>query len=273
MRTYFALSDRVDSNFIPNNYDVYVMGSDQIWNPEITRGFDPVYFGYLGFPKRERKYISYAASMEQSELSDDEKVFCSEALKNFDAISVREKDLADLLQSLTAQNVEVVLDPTLLLNKSSWEKIATPPKIKGKYVLVYQVRVNKNAIEIAKRIAEQIKATVIQLTVSPYPSRRKLQTESPTQFLGVMQHAACVVTTSFHGTAFSLIFNRPFYYVEQGDGRDSRAKSLLSDVELTNRVIQINDSQTFTKIDYDIVNNKLAELQMKSWEFLRQNIQ
>lgn len=273
MRNYLALSDRVAKNLIPDSYDIYVMGSDQIWNPKITQGFDPVFFGCFGFPKAKRIYISYAASMEQLELNDDEKEFCHKALNNFDAISVREKVLANLLQPLTSKKVEIVLDPTLLLDTQNWEEIAKLPKIKEKYVLVYQIRVKKNIVQIANEIARQINAIVIQVTVSPYHNRRKLQHESPTQFLGLMQHAACVVTTSFHGTAFSVIFNRPFYYVELGDGCDSRAKSLLSDIGLANRITQVNDSPTFTSIDYDIVNDTLVELKMKSLEFLRRSIQ
>ena len=273
-RTYMALSEIVDKDHIPNDYDVYVMGSDQIWNPTITKGFDPVYFGSFWFPKGNRKYVSYAASMERSELTDEEKAFCRKSLKNFDAISVREKVLAHLLQPLTSQKVEVVLDPTLLLEKQAWERIAKLPKIKEKYVLVYQVRVqgNENTIQIAKKVAAQIKAIVIQVAVSPYLNRRKLQHESPTQFLGLMQHAACVVTTSFHGTAFSVIFNRPFYYVELGDGNDSRAKSLLYDIGLADRIIPMDSFPTFTEIDYDRVNDKVTDLRLKSAEFLKRSL-
>lgn len=274
LRTYLVLSDRVDRNFIPNGYDVYIMGSDQIWNPKITQGFDSVFFGCFWFPKEDKKYISYAASMERTELSEGEKEFCSKVLDNFNAISVREKVLADLLQPLTARKVEVVLDPTLLLDKQVWSKIARHPKIKKKYVLVYQVRNGVNTMQIAKKVAEQINAIVIQVTgSSPYHNRRKLQHESPTQFLGLIQHAACVVTTSFHGTAFSMIFNRPFYYVESADGHDSRAKSLLSGVGLEERIIQVNDSPIFNRTDYDMVNDKLTEWRIQSLKFLEQNIQ
>ena len=274
LRTYLVLSDKVDRNFIPNNYDVYIMGSDQIWNPKITQGFDPVFFGSFWFHKENKKYISYAASMERTELSDAEKEFCSKALNNFDAISVRERVLAALLLSITSKKIKVVLDPTLLLDKQVWGQIAKLPKIKEKYVLVYQVRNGVNTMQIAKKVAKQINAIVIQVAGgSPYLNRRKLQHESPTRFLGLMQHAACVVTTSFHGTAFSVIFNRPFYYVESTDGHDSRAKSLLSDLGLTERIIQVNDSPTFTRIDYDMVNDKLTELRIQSLKFLGQNIQ
>ena len=108
---------RLSSPDIPSDCDVYIMGSDQIWNPGITQGFDGVYFGYLP--------------------ADSEKDYLQKALCNFDAVSVRETHLANLLQPLTEKKVSVVLDPTLLADSSVWNVFLGQRPMKRKYVLVY----------------------------------------------------------------------------------------------------------------------------------------
>ena len=145
------LSERVVEDKIPIKYDVYVMGSDQIWNPKITKGFDAVYFGDFTYAKENRKYIAYAASMAVIELDEPSKCYLSNALSNFNAISVRERQLVPLLQPLLKNKIDVVLDPTLLVNPEIWENIARSSHIKGKYVLVYQIRRDANTLRIFLR--------------------------------------------------------------------------------------------------------------------------
>lgn len=250
-------------------YDVYIIGSDQIWNPKITKGFDSVFWADFKFPKNNKIYMSYAASMEISSLDIDEKNFCTNALTNFDYISVRESSLAKLLQELTDKKIETVLDPTLLANSSTWNSILKPPFLQKKYVLIYQVRRDINVQRIASQIAKQINAEVIEIRAALNWTNHKYvyQCCSPEEFLGWIKYASCVVTTSFHGTAFSLIFNKSFYCLKLGKG-DMRISSLLKSIHLENRLINKNDNPIFQKINYELPKELLAGLREKSYHFL-----
>lgn len=266
----FNLSPTVNDKSIPSFYDVYIMGSDQIWNPKITKGFDPVYFGFSDFDKGNRKYISYAASMETKEVDKESKDFFEKALMNFDAVSVRETQLKTLLQPLTGKNIELVLDPTLLADKKIWDAIAIRPNINKKYILVYQVRYNVNTIRIARQLAKDINAEIIEVTSSLRIcfSNKSRQCESPEEFLGWIKNADCVVTTSFHGTAFSIIFNRPFYCIKLDDEFDTRSASLLKSLGLEYRFIDKKSTPTLSPIDYSVANERLSHLQIQSIDFL-----
>ena len=264
------LSSIVYEKNIPDDYDVYIIGSDQVWSPKITQGFDNVYFADFSFVKGTRKYIAYAASMEVQSLNIEQKKFLSKALMPFDNISVREKNLCDLLQPLTLKEIYQVLDPTLLIDSSIWNKIAISPKIPQKYVLVYQVRVNERTVQIANNIAKQIGGIVIETVAWLHRGcfKNKYQTASPETFLGLIKHATCIVTTSFHGTAFSVVFNKPFYTLLLNDGGDSRSLSLLESVGLSERAISLQENPVFTSIDYSEANIKLNLIRKESSKIL-----
>lgn len=275
IETKLNLSHRIMKRDIPSSYDIYIMGSDQIWNPKITQGFDSVYFGYFDFHKGEKKYISYAASMEANLFDTKSTQFYVKALNNFDALSVRETRLAELLQPLTTKKIEIVLDPTLLANRNIWNRIALEPSIKRKYVLMYQVRCNENTLRIANNIANQIGAVVIEIMSYPtrHFSKKQLPWSSPEEFLGLIKNAACVVTTSFHGTAFSIIFNRPFYCIQLDDGWDTRSLSLLKTIGLCDRMIKKSETPKFTEIDYNgEINKCLFQLRENSLHYLMNNV-
>lgn len=255
---------------IPDDYDIYIIGSDQVWNPYVTHGFDGVYFGAF---LKKGKCISYAASMETSTLTEAQSKFFSKALRNFDAISVREFKLAELLQPLTTKTISVVLDPTLLANVSIWDKMVD--HVKGKsYVLVYQVQEDPNTIRIANNIADQLGCNVVSLVSwvrCGYKKGRK-QCASPSDFVNLIREAKCIVTTSFHGTAFSVIFNKPFYCVTLKDSWNSRSKSLMTQLDLESRIVKWDESPSFSDINYSSINYKLRRLRDKSLDFLEQNL-
>lgn len=251
-----------------NDFDVFVFGSDQIWNPKLCKGLDPVYFGDF-YAARGKLLISYAASMGGISLKEDDEIYLKGALEKFVYISVRERSLQQYLVSLTQKNVSTVMDPTFLLDSLLWNEIAVKPVIDNPYVLLYQVLPNKEAMRIARQIANQIGGTVIELKAylslthqTPY------QCASPEEFLGLFKYASCVVTTSFHGTAFSLIFNRNFYVVRLTQGMNTRSESLLQDLNLLNRMVESADNLAFSQIDYSIVNPMMQVLIKQSESFL-----
>lgn len=259
----------VTGNTIPPTYDAYVVGSDQIWNPKLTRGFDDVYFCRFPFPKGDKKFIAYAASMEAKALDDAAKQYYRDALQHFDALSVREQPLQQLLEPLVPQPVTQVLDPTLMVSPTVWNNLQTKVRLPKKYVLVYQGRSSEHTLRIARDIARQIDGEVVVLgTWLSFDRKLAYRSVSPQGFVHAVRHAACVVTTSFHGTAFSIIFNRPFYTVRLNDGADSRSHSLLAALGLQDRMIEVGSRPSFSEVDYASVNIRLDDLRKASQEYL-----
>jgi hypothetical protein len=125
---------------IEEGIDLYVIGSDQVWNKKLTKGYKHIYFGNF---RTQAKVISYGASAETSYLGKLDEAYFRYRLRNFYRISVREKHLVKLLQPLTHKKVHHVLDPTLLAGRGLLDSISVKPQIKGKDVLVYQVRGDK----------------------------------------------------------------------------------------------------------------------------------
>ena len=260
----------VSRETLPVDCDAYIIGSDQVWNPKITRGFDSVYFAYFPFPKGDKRYISYAASMEAKSLSDEQVEFFKKNLCNFDSLSVREDALLQLLQPLTSKHITHVLDPVLMASPQIWDSFSSDKKSVEKYVAVYQVRNHPDTLRIAHHIAAQIGAKVRVLVAGPVfrPVEGTNQTSTPEDFVDTIRNAACVVTTSFHGTAFSVVFNRPFYTVQLNDGWDTRSQSLLVSLGLEDRIVDVTDSPQFAEVDYLFANQKLEELRCSSQEYL-----
>lgn len=258
-----------DKDTITDDFDAYIFGSDQIWNPHITNGVDGVYFGNFPFPKGKKIYISYAASLGMDTIGAEWKESFKENLKNFDFISVREDSMIRLLTPLTRKPIQIVLDPTLLASKDIWNKLSDTVKRRN-YILVYQVREDSNTLDFAQHIAIQLNADIVQLVA--WVRRKNKNGEkvcaSPEDFVSYIKHAKCIVTTSFHGTAFSIIFNRPFYCLKLGDGCDNRSKSLLDVLKLENRMVDKYVRPKFSTIDYSISNKILEKMRNESNSFL-----
>lgn len=266
---YLSLSKEVTDSEIPQCYQAYIVGSDQIWNPAITNGFKDVYFCNFHFNKGGSKYIAYAPSMELGKLSLEENNFLKVNLKKMDALSVREQSLIPILESLSNKKVELVCDPTFLLDTAQWKSFMKQKSPKKPYVVLYQVRDNPAAFKLASRIASQINGKVVCLTArvdKNYPVN--YQTASPRDFVNYIANAEYVVTTSFHGTAFSLIFNVPFYTLLLGDNFDSRSSSLLKMVGLENRLVFPENDVNVEPIDFTLCNVKIKELISNSKKYL-----
>lgn len=267
------LSQPIDDNsLISADYDAYLVGSDQIWNPNITQGFDKAYFCDFSFEKGTKKYIAYAASMEAKSLDLEKEWFYRRQLKRFDAISVREENLMKMLSPLVDTPIIHVLDPTLMAPVEVWNNLLSTPLIQEKYVAVYQVVYDDATLRIASHIANQISAKVICIVPNmaniSFYTRHYRQKESPQGFVNILRNAACVVTSSFHGTAFSLIFNRPFYTLRLNKGWDDRSTSLLNQFGLQGRMINTTSLPVFSEIDYSMINPLLDKLRKVSQDYL-----
>lgn len=253
-----------------NNYDVIIAGSDQIWNPKLTGGiFDDIFLG----KDIQTRFVSYAASTRLGTIDNTQIEYLRKSFRNIAAISVREYTLKELLQPLTPKRITAVLDPTLLAGKEIFDRIAQKPNIPYKYVFIYNLSFYRQTRDIATDIARQIDGSVIEL-VSSLRIRVKCRNMqmvyaiSPEEFLGLIKYASCIVTTSFHGTALSLCFQRPFYSVRQGKGIDERYESLLNRLGLQHRLISMNTRPEFEEIDYSPVNKILSHELEISTDFI-----
>lgn len=254
-----------------NNYqefDAVIIGSDQIWNPNITgNAFDPVYFG-KGF---SCKKIIYAASSKCKTLTSAESDFYSETLSNLDNISVRENTLQQLLQPLTKKIIYQTLDPTLLAGDVLLEKFVASKFYKKKFVVIYEISPHAEIYNIAKRYAIDYKCEIVELGAQLYHYRlsERDQTASPDGWVDYIKNAEFVFTTSFHGVAFSILLKKKFFYLKQNNTSDDRIESLLEQLKLKDRIIEKNIDISFeTAIDYDAVHLLLNQLRENSQHFL-----
>ena len=257
--------------------DAYIVGSDQVWSVCFTGGIDNLYWGQ--FDRNGAKLISYAGSaaenMGDSFYSNEN----AKLLESFDFISVREKELQGYLQTqIPNKKIEKVLDPTLMAGVDFFDElIADEMPLEKTYVLVYQVIRTKDALisEYAKQIASRAGWDIVEIKNSrlyicsqgKFSISKELQ--NPTQFVSLFKYAQFVITTSFHGTAFSLMFNRPFNVVSISDEVDSRSKDLLMQLNLTDRLVLLPLNKVQKNIDWKDVNSRLQELRMPSREFLK----
>lgn len=238
--------------------DVYISGSDQLWNVR-SQDFSDVY--YLSFVK-EGKRISYAASFGPLKIQwgkYDAAKYTS-LLSNYDAISVREEGSAVNIKYLTGHQPEIHLDPTFMLTATEWRKIQSNANYKnGKYILLYCLEPSKTQLKMAKAISKKLNLPIVVLrynnTNDWFNSFVHKYDAGPTDFLSYIDHAALVLSSSFHGTAFSLIYHKPFYVFN--GLTDNRINSILKKTELEERSIE--KMEDVKKVTLDSLNTKHVE--------------
>lgn len=222
-----------------NEIKCFIFGSDQIWRKN-NNSFDPIYFGQFQ-AAQGHKLISYAASMGLNNLSKTESLQIQNWLNNFSKITVRETSLKNLLSPLTNQSIELVVDPTFLLSSQDWNKVTIKPNINKPYILIYQVISNPNTYKFAYQAAKDLgNLEIIEIASKiqqNHAKHRIIYDASPEEFLGWIQNARFIVTTSFHGTAFSIIFKKAFVSIKQNKLSDLRIESILKYMKLEDRFI------------------------------------
>lgn len=253
-------------------FDFYILGSDQIWNPFIT-GFDEFYFGKFS-RKSSSKIISYAPSLELVDLKggDIEKIIRLSA--NINNISVRETTMLDVLKDNVDYSLALVVDPTLLVNPQVWNKFVIKKSTNERYILLYQVRtdhiVQENAIKMARDKGCKLKIIVSNRYNIPFRDIQYIK-PSPLDFLSVIYNAEMILSSSFHGVVFSLIFHKEFYAIKLDDNRNDRIISLLSQINLSDRIIEVNqiNELPFSPIEYTSVDDRIDKIRKKSEDFIR----
>ena len=256
------------------NYDIFITGSDQVWNSNITDG-DPAYF--LDFVTDVRKKNAYAASFGFSDIPIELKTFYYGKLKNFKNISTREKQGAKIIKDLLSINTPVVLDPTLLVKKEEWYSLAEDYKSKKDYILIYAFGGSANIMEFAKNLAKKTNCKIVSIA-NPYFNKLGFYYEKkagPERFLGLMKNARYVITNSFHGTVFSINFNKEVFVemLPKEQNVNSRLENALDLFDLKDR--QVLNTDVFIvnkKIDFSKVNRILEIERRRSMEFLEKII-
>ena len=255
--------------------DTYIVGSDQIWNKDITN-FDETFF--LNFCETNVKKIAYAASIGNDFLNNEDRCFLKKHLQAFHHISVREDTAKKLLKELTDKEIVQVLDPTLLVPKIVWNKLLLPTKVRDKYLLIYMVNMDYSVFRVANCIAERLDLKIYFIDEAIRKKQyvhKNVKKVGPLEFLTLISDAAFVVTNSFHGTAFSIVFNKDFVTVPTVN-TGSRMLSLLKLLKLRDRIITEPDeikSNYNLKIEYIEVKKVLEKERLKSLQFLQHSIE
>lgn len=266
---YLSLSRPCNKN-LPQNYDAYIIGSDQLWGLHCIGDVpDPVYLGRFKHPSTS-KVIGYAISTNKESIVRLSNTCLKEDIRNFDTLSLREQFAIDEVKRITAKDIDLCIDPTLLTTKETWEPLTTNSKWKNKkYVLIYQVRgsgeakkyIFNTATDIAKQISDDCEVV-------------NINTDLPTveEFVSMFKYASYVVTSSFHATVFSLIFNTPFFSVKLNDGKDGRYVNLLKSIGAEDKIIQVGDTVCLSKKSFDNINEEILKLRRHSLDYLTKSL-
>ena len=272
-------STAVDLRMNPPAAECYLTGSDQVWGPIGADSFDDNYF--LSFVKDSEYKISYAASFGRSEQGEDVERKFKKLLCRYNCLLVREDSAVVRIRSM-GLSAQQVLDPTLLLDKNYWvekiQKEAKNPDIKEGYILAYQLHNNNRLGRYASLLAKKTGKKLIRASASLHQITREghfVYCPNPFDFLKLILNADCMITDSFHGTAFAINLNTPFVEILPQNGTNTRNISILKLTGLSDRVlIKDDDLSLFDKIiDFDEVNTKLKKERIMSETILNDILQ
>lgn len=249
--------------------DIYMTGSDQVWGPVMDGTFDSAYC--LSFTADCDRRIAFAASFGRTKFTQETEAFYKKWLSRYEAIAVREDSAVQLLNSWGLQAKQVI-DPTLMLDSAYWGRLTTD--IKKKYILVYQIHNDKKLDRYAKAAAKRVGLPLVRVSASFHQCVRGGKFKfcpDIGEFLSYIKNAQCLITDSFHGTAFALNFNTPFVEVLPGE-TSTRNMSILRLTGLTDRILKDeNDVDlAFKPVDFTHANKVLEEKRKASLSILKE---
>ena len=265
------------------NADIYMTGSDQIWNPNTMYG-DPAFF--LNFGDKQIPRISYAASFGTNEINSIYSPRYADYLSKYTTLGVREKSGRSIIKHLLNRDATLVCDPTFLLTAEDYKHLYFQSRvhINKPYLLAYILDYAYNpypAIDnVISEVSKMLGLHVVYLlcgNVNGYKlGSTTVSDAGPNEFVRLFSDAKFVVTSSFHGTAFSLIHRKSFYSILPAEDKDSRIASFLKELQLDSRGIKANQTVHLSSdellIDYGIVESSIVDYRSKSLEFLRNSL-
>lgn len=254
-------------------YDVYCVGSDQVWNPGCYTNLSPY---FVSFAPSGKKRISYASSFGVKVLPQDAQEKYRDLMLQMDAISVREDTGVEIVNELVGRNAVKVADPTLLLSTDNWLEIANYDKVPtDKYVLLYVLKDSDYIKQKALEIGRKHGLKVIRICKEAYKQDKKtdgiidILDAAPDDFLGLFSKAEIVLTNSFHGTVFSILFRKDFYTVmKRGVENNSRQISLLRTLSVDRIIYEDGGPIESQPIQWEEVHDRLDKFRKDSLNYL-----
>lgn len=278
VKFYNSIDEMAD---LSEKYDAFVCGSDQLWNPTFYNQNHPVHF--LRFAG-DKKRIAYAPSIGVSEMPAEYRKTFIEYIADFNSLSVREQAGSEIIRDLCSREAKVVLDPTLLAGADFWNTLLKPA-FKApfeKYIFCYIFSNTQKCSDFLKSAQAKTNLPIVYVDISnlSYDGIKSfcVKDKGPIEFLQLLKNAEFVITDSFHGTAFSLLFNKDFYVLKRERTSESydmfsRIESILNITDLESRFCSLdNEFEEKNSICYSTVNKKFEELRKFSTDYLHDAI-
>lgn len=257
-----------------DNCDMYIVGSDQVWNTDLNGGNSGFYLDFV----TKGKKVAYAASVGRN-ITDEDKSMLMKYCSAFDTISVRENSLKEYLMHELQIASSVVIDPVFLIDRKEWriieKKVITPTK----YILCYLMEDTLGIREASVCLAEELGAKILWINggsvkindKTPFPGK-EIKRMGPQQFMYLIDHSVAVVTNSFHGAAFSLIFGKKLCLIEHSK-RNERLIQLLDYIKAKEKMVSCD--QHIRDINFAVIeesNEKFENIIQSSKEFLQKSL-
>lgn len=251
----------------PPKADVYISGSDQVWNP-VAMHEDL----FLTYAPTGSKKISYAASMGKEKIPAENRECFAELISEYSAVSVREDTVAEIVKEFTSAKIHQNIDPVFLKSKVEWQKLEKPyNKLKfQKFILVYAIEWNTAFNELLADLKKNSGLPVVSINIGNIKkicADKVIYDASPSEFLYLLNKAQCVVATSFHGIAMSIVYNKPFLALA-GRNMPTRIQSLMRHFGM-----DVSKSLGYTADDYERINEIILKDQKEAEEYLRNAIE
>lgn len=250
-----------------------IVGSDQVWAKDIVKDYFDIYTLNFELNSNTNK-ISYAASIGKENIDSNAIDSLTKSLSNYKSISVREENAKKMLEKHGVRHVEVTLDPTLLLKAEEWDKYSIENNKYSNYIFVYMLEINESIINSVKELRDKTNMKIICLNNKNHFGENTvcLPFCSPGMFLSLVKNANYVITNSFHGTCFSIVYNKRFG-VHLHTTKSVRQRELLDKLGLNCAIINNDISKIIdTNYNYEKVNDKLDELRNKSISFIEKSL-
>lgn len=257
--------DKIHS--IADDYSFFIAGSDQVWSPDCV-GFDKTYF--LDFAKSSQKY-SYAASFGTSKIPEDKVDEYKRLLCDFNSYSVREESGKEIINSLLNKEAQVNIDPTLLLTPEEWDKLTTEINIKEPYIFLFNVLKPKQMIDYAIKLSKEKNMPVYYLNDKHIPIKgiKYIEPVSADKFVSLIKNAEYVVTNSFHGSVFSILYHKKLIMeLDTATKRNTRSEELLKLLGIENAEINTKGFDPEAKTDWNKVDYIIEQQRQLSHSYL-----
>lgn len=247
---------------LPGDFDVYIIGSDQLWSHQCVGGEDKFYLGNFRHPIGS-KIIGYSLSASIPSLYKFGSQKLNAIIGNFDKLSVREHGNAELIYELTGVQLPITIDPTLLVDTDLWDFMINDDWKGQNYIAIYQARPVEGDLNYLEKkalaLSKEMLCNIIDLSTMKY---------SVEDFISIIKYAKCVLTTSYHATVFSLLMETPCYAIKLGDGFDVRYVDLLTELGLESELVEKNFVPKPLSINFNGVKERIKKYRQSSVEYL-----